>query len=339
VFSHEPARASPERWLFGSVEDSLGGRFSNYYLRTFWLYIMDRQGRIVWYYADPATNATSSFQRVARDGEYVWIEKRSFDGKLRQSVLKMTLDREYFEEIPVPGLSDCIDVTDDGALLYDAEGELRELLPSGEVRTIWSCRSHFGSSFHCYTNTVNWYAPDDSVLLSFPYQNTVVEIDRQSGEIVGQYGNAAGSWRFAPPLSTPPDAWSFSFQHFPNRTPSGTLLVSSHVPGCSQRSPPGPYRHAFLEFELDRTARELIEKWRYTEAPEWPRAKGMAIRVSNGNILGNYGTGGVIREITPDGQTIFGVKFDVPEGSDFYNKMVGHNVLIDDLYALNGGPR
>jgi hypothetical protein len=25
-------------------------------------------------------------------------------------------------------------------------------------------------------------------------------------------------------------------------------------------------------------------------------------------------------------------------GSDFYNKMVGHNELIDDLYSLNGGP-
>jgi hypothetical protein len=82
----------------------------------------------------------------------------------------------------------------------------------------------------------------------------------------------------------------------------------------------------------------LVEKWRYTDGLEWPRAKGMAIRVSNGNTLGNYGTGGVIREITPHGRTVFGVKFDVPEGNDFYNKMVGNNVLIDDLYALNGGP-
>ena len=63
----------------------------------------------------------------------------------------------------------------------------------------------------------------------------------------------------------------------------------------------------------------------------------MAIRLPNGNTLGNYGTGGAIREITPDKQTVFHVKFDVPTGSDYVNKMVGHNVLIDDLYALNGG--
>ena len=81
--------------MFGAVEDSDGGctNQSCYYHTTFWLYIMDRQGRIVWYYADPASNATSSFQRIARDGEYIWIEKRPFGGGGTRSVLKMTLDR------------------------------------------------------------------------------------------------------------------------------------------------------------------------------------------------------------------------------------------------------
>ena len=50
-------------------------------------------------------------------------------------------------------------------------------------------------------------------------------------------------------------------------------------------------------------------------------------------------TGGVIREITPDKQTVFYVKFDVATGSDFFNKMVNHNVFVDDLYALNGAPK
>ena len=65
--------------------------------------------------------------------------------------------------------------------------------------------------------------------------------------------------------------------------------------------------------------------------------KGMVILLPNGNYLANYGTGGVIREITPDKKTVFYVKFDVTTGDDFFNKMVGNNVLINDLYALNGG--
>jgi hypothetical protein len=118
------------------------------------------------------------------------------------------------------------------------------------------------------------------------------------------------------------------------------LLVSSHMPGFADTYSPVAGQHAFLEFEIDRQNRRLVEKWSYNTGREWPMYKGMAIRVSNGNVLANYGSGGVIREITPGGNTAFEIKFDAPnatDGNDFYNKMVGHNELIDDLYALNGG--
>jgi len=43
-------------------------------------------------------------------------------------------------------------------------------------------------------------------------------------------------------------------------------------------------------------------------------------------------------EILPDKRIAFQVKFDsATPSNDFFNKMVGNNVLIDDLYALNGG--
>jgi hypothetical protein len=340
VLAYDAALASPERWLFGSVEDSDGGCNDQtcYYHTTFWLYIMDRQGRIVWYYADPASNATSSFQRVARDGEYIWIEKRPFGGRADRGVLKMTLDWSYVENVAVARLADAIDVTSDGSLLYnvDAQGgqpaELRELTADGQVRSIWSCTATFGQGFQCYSNTVNWNDRDDTVLMSFPYENTVVEIDRQSGAIVGQYGDAPGSYAFSP------DTWEFEFQHFANISPEGTLILSSHMPGFAETESPVANQHAFMEFEIDRENRRLVEKWVYSDGPEWAMYKGMAMRLASGNTLANYGTGGVIREITPDKQTAFLVKFDSERGNDFFNKMVGHNVLIDDLYALNGGP-
>jgi hypothetical protein len=341
ISDYDPERASPDRWLFGAVEDSEGGVANEYYLNTFWLYIMDRQGRIVWYYADPATLATSSFQRIARDGGYIWLEKRCFGcSNFRESVLKMTLDHSYEEEIEVPGLADAIDVTDDGSLLYDAEDELREMTRDGDFLTIFSCPDHFGQRFICYTNTINWNPTDDTVMMSYPEENTVIQVNRQTGAVVGQYGDASGSYSFAPPLTTPPSEWGFGFQHFPNITKDGTLIISSHMPGyTASNTTPTANQHAFLEFQIDRTNERLTEKWRYTEGPEWPRAKGMAIRLPNGNTLANYGTGGVIREITPDKDTVFRVKFDHEGGNDAYNKMVGHNVLIDDLYALNvGGP-
>ena len=80
-----------------------------------------------------------------------------------------------------------------------------------------------------------------------------------------------------------------------------------------------------------------MQKWVYDAGPEWAMYKGMAIKLANGNVLANYGSGGVIREVTQDETTVFYVKFDATITSDFYNNFVGNNVLVDDLYALNGG--
>ena len=65
VMMYDGALASRERWLIGAVENSTGGCTSEacYFDGTWWLFAMDRQGRIVWYYADPATNDVSSFPR------------------------------------------------------------------------------------------------------------------------------------------------------------------------------------------------------------------------------------------------------------------------------------
>jgi hypothetical protein len=330
LLSYNAALASPNRWMFGAVEDSTGGCTDGncYYDQVFWVYIMDRQARIVWYYADAASNSATSFQRIAKDGEYIWLEKAR---QGTRGVVKMTLDRQYMQTISVPGLADCIDITSDGALLYDANNELREMNKAGTIRTIWSCRTAFGTSFQCYSNTINYNEADDTVLMSFPEPNTVAQINRTTGALVATYGDRSGSYTFSP------TTWSFEFQHFPNITDRGTLIVSTHLSAFPHRSPAGPMQHAFVEFDIDRTGRRLVERWSYTLGTEWTWAKGMAIRLPNGNVLGNYGTGGVIREITPDKQTAFHVKFDVPTGSDYFNKMVGHNVLIDDLYALNGG--
>ncbi len=191
----------------------------------------------------------------------------------------MTLDRQYMQMISVAGLADAIDVTDDGSLLYDANNELREMNKAGTIRTIWSCRTAFGASFNCYSNTVNWSAADDTVLMSFPEPNTVAQINRQTGALVATYGDRTGSYTFSP------TTWSFEFQHFPNITAAGTLILSTHLSAYPHRSPAGPMHHAFVEFEIDRTNRRLVEKWSYTQGTEWTWAKGMAIRLPNGNTL------------------------------------------------------
>lgn len=180
-------------------------------------------------------------------------------------------------------------------------------------------------------DVIHWNAKDDTVLLSYPGPSTVVEVDRKTGAVVGQYGNLQGSYTFVPP------DWLFQFQHSPTITPTGTLLVSTHLPQFPFGSPIGPNQHAFEEFEIDRASRTLTPKWAYGETADVCGSKGFALRLANGNTLVNYGSGGVIREVTADKRIAFEVKWDVSEGDDFFNKMVGENVLVGDLYALNGG--
>ncbi len=330
VTMYDAAAASPERYMFGSVENSSGGCTNRncYFDGLFWVYIMDRQGRIVWYYSDASSNASTGFQRMARDGEYIWIERGRTGTR---GVTKMTLDRQYFQKIDSIPIGDAIDVTTDGALLYENNGDLFERTKAGTTRMIWSCHTAFGASYNCYSNTVNWNPADDTVLMSFPEPNTVAQINRATGALVATYGDRSGSYTFMP------SSWSLEWQHFPNISAAGTLMVSSHLPMFPEGSAFGPMQHAFIEFEIDRTNKRLVEKWSYSAGTEWALSRGMAIKLANGNVLGNYGTGGAIREITPDKRTVFHVKFDVATGNDYANKMVGHNELIDDLYKLNGG--
>ena len=246
--------------MFGAVEDSTGGCTNGncYYDREFWLYIMDRQGRIVWYYADAASNAASSFQRIARDGEYIWIEKArtGSDRGRHQDDARSPVHGGHHRHPgwPTPSTSPA---TAPCSTTWAASCT-RWARGATTSRMIWSCPTAFGSSFQCYTNTVNWDPVSDTVMMSFPEPNTVAQINRQTGALVATYGDRAGSYTFSP------STWSFEFQHFPNITAQGTLIVSTHLSMYPHRSPAGPMHHAFVEFEIDRTNRRLVEKWSYT---------------------------------------------------------------------------
>ena len=343
VSVYDPASSDPARWMLGSVEDTPSK--SRYYVGPFWLYIIDRQGRIVWYYTDMGANPCMAYPRVSREESHLYIEKRMFyaRGSYRPRVARMTLDFNQFEEISIPGLDDCFDVTDNGGILFnewsDSEAAwLRERRPDGTVRDIWSCGAWAESigvtdhAHYCYANTVNWHPKEDTIILSMPYINTAVEIDRQTGDLLSQWGNLPGSFEFQPP------SWEFQFNHFPAITEDGTLLVSTHAPGHPDKMTVG--EHRFVEYDIDRDEGRLVEKWSMTATPgEWPQFKGEATRLESGNTLVNFGTGGIIKEITPSKDTVWHVKWDADFEDDTFNKMVGHSIMLSDLYPLCRGWR
>ena len=58
---YDATAASPERWLMGAVENSPNNCVDDscYFFSTWWLYALDRQGRVVWYYSDGSTDVSS----------------------------------------------------------------------------------------------------------------------------------------------------------------------------------------------------------------------------------------------------------------------------------------
>ena len=50
--------------------------------------------------------------------------------------------------------------------------------------------------------------------------------------------------------------WEFGYQHFPNITKDGTLILSTHMPGYRTTNMPVAGQHAYEEYTIDRTARK-----------------------------------------------------------------------------------
>ena len=317
--------ASPEGYILGSVDADGGSSYSG----PFWLFIADRAGRVVWYHE--VGPYVTMFPRVAKTGDHIIYDIHSVidpTGTLSR-LWRMTLDGAYTEEIEALGLGWTWDETDDGALLFDRihgveHATIEEIAPDGSQRTVWDCTVWQlpldDDPEHCYTNTVNWVAATDSILWSTYWGDYVVEVSRATGEVIWYAGSLPGGF------SIDPESSGFDLQHYPNYTPDGTLLVSTHVPGAD-----GEQRAR--EFEVDHAAQTLREIWSWGEGVDdyWAQYSGEAARLPGGNTLINEGTGGGILEVDPEGRVVWSL--DWGEGST-----LGHSQLIEDLYALNRGP-
>lgn len=302
-------KASPNRWMLGESSEKGDGGYGG----PHWVYIIDRKGRVVWYLR-PAGGERGELNqgfwpRLARDGTHITLDQqiRRQDGEL----LFTTLDLEQQRTVELPGQGDCYDLTDDGHILYNRNDTLVEISPSGSTREVWQC-----DIGRCYANTVSWDPVYDAVLMSFPYSNLVVQIDRTSGEVLRRFGDG-GDFSFEPADQ------GLEFNHWAHITDSGTFMVSTHLPGTRT--------HLFTEYEIDDASKTLRSKWSFGRGTQdWADERGMAMRIPGGGVLGNYGPSGVIVEVSDELEVAWRVEFG--------EKLLGNNILIDDLYALNRGP-
>jgi len=228
-------------------------------------------------------------------------------------MLFTTLDLSYQTQIHMPGVGDGCTITDDGSVIFEDGTAVIEVDASGQSRTIWEC----DLSGDCYANSVNYHADSDSVIISFPSPNQAVQIDRASGEVLRRFGNHPDAYAFDPP------DLNLDYNHWAHINEWGNFVVSSHYPDSNNR-------HMWMEYEIDDETRTLHAFWIFeTSDFPFPSQRGMVARLPSGNRLGNFGSQGVIAEVTEDKQVAWRVEF---------GRLVHNNLLIDDLYALNRGP-
>jgi hypothetical protein len=127
------------------------------------------------------------------------------------------------------------------------------------------------------------------------------------------FGHANSSWSFNDSSS------EFFWQHGPNYTEQGTLLVSSKSFDINQET-------VAIEYELDEESETLIEVWR-GESGRLGKFGGDVWRLPSGNTLHGIGSGSHLVEYTPDGTIIWEAMWPG-------NRRIGQTSMIEDLYDL-----
>ena len=322
VHAYDAKGASTEGYLMGTVSESSG---SGGYGSVMWVYIIDRQGRYIWYHEVPGSRL-SLYSQVSADGTHILFDGTTnyvWSGDYEPAIWRATLDFEMFEETELPGFSFAFDETDDGALLYDHHANARTLVErdsDGKEREVWSCTAYLQSiganANTCPPNSVVWLRSTDSVFWSMYYNDTIVEIDRETGDVLRQMGQLSGGYTFDPADSV------VDYQHYPSLTPDGNLITSTHTLN--------KYEQRASEWTIDDETQTLTEVWRFDEAPYYASYGGEAYRLDNGNTIIEYGTGGAVIELTYDQEIVWDLEWD-------NSPLLGHVNFIEDLYALNVG--
>lgn len=320
----DEARAASERWLLGSLDVG-----ANWYYGPYYAFILDRQGRYVWYWKVP-DNRGSLYVQPGWDGTHIFVDANTayvFDD-VDAGIFRMSLDLHYLEETVID-YGFAIDEHVDGGVLF--EGRVRNGFnltrrnPDGTDTLLWECKPYFDSigadSRRCNPNTLVWDADRNTVLWSMYVVNTVLEIDLATGEVIKQFGQLEGGWTFDPEEAT------VDYQHYVNWTPAGTLIASTHTwPDDSEQRT--------REYQVDEASQTLHEIWTFGAGVDhYAQYAGEAWRHPDGNTLIGYGVDGVELEVSPDGAIVWDVEW--PRSPNTH--LIGHMTLVDDLYALNAG--
>jgi hypothetical protein len=321
----DETRALGANWILLTFDNG-----SNTFQGPYWVEIIDRRGRVVWYHEVP-DGLTAFYNGVARDGTHLWFDAGTFfDPSGDARFIRMTLDGRYQEVIDAPNYHLGVDELADGSFVYEAlEGGVYSINIGDGVdeRVVWNCSEFMAKlgvgNEQCEANTVVWDPDRNTVFYSMFVSNSVVEIDLVDGAVLKQFGQLTGGdpWTIDPPEAV------VDYQHYVNWTPDGTILASTHLveEGGVQ---------AANEYAVDEETKTLTLIWQYKTNDRYAQHTGEAYRLENGNTFIGYGTDGALRELA-DKDVVWEVEWPL---NDAGTRQLGHAQPVANLYDLNRGP-
>jgi len=312
----------------------------------FWLVILDRKGRVVWSKTTPRKTWTL-FAKPSRDGEALLHDESTywtaFDGGLASRVHRIKLDDTVELTWDTPGLHHSFDDLEPETIVWMGQDGVDDYLYRSEgtrqPEVRWRCLEwledegitldpEIGRNY-CGANAISWYEPRDTYVISLFSHETVLELDLD--------GPASGVlWYAERPggagLTLPEDA-RWEWQHDAQIIDGDRLLLSSGVKSGDGPGFPGgqSYDHTVVyEYVIDEPAGELALAWSHHSEPEWvSQYKGGVWRLPNGNTTHYFGDFPGFKEIAPDGEIAWQLRFVNDE-----DPWIGRSTFIDDLYPF-----
>ncbi len=299
------------------------------------LQVIDREGNLLWYLVVEKDHSSPGFVAEPEGGAFsfnVLNEDHSIDDG---RIMTVGLDGLVQREVALSGIHHTFGQKDDGTIAnfsteirttdeYGAVAgdRLLELGKGQNTEVLFNSWDHFevipgdewDSSFFpgawdwTHMNGATWHPDRQSWLISLNGLEDIIEVDGESGSLLDVHSLDGVQYT--------PHSAAITDPHGPDWTLDGDLLVFG-----------GDSKESWCSAYDVREPRALTETWTHGRGEGiFGMALGEARQLTDGNILCNFGTGGIVRELTPDGEIVW--EYQVP-----MNMSLGQTRWLPDAYS------
>ena len=191
----------------------------------------------------------------------------------------------------------------------DAPCSIVELTESGAKTTVIADVGTVYTSTTFHTNSIHYYARDNSYTIGDRNPNLYVKVSR-TGQLIWQFGGS--NPKEATKNFTGVTAWQVNHGH--HLTADGTFVFFNNN------------ANEMWNYKLDTSTMKATQVMHYTASGATSNVLGDAQVLPNGNILVTFSTGGQMHEITPSGTLV--AKYTAPSGQGF-----GYAEFRESLYG------